>query len=615
MANILDMLGLTPYDFDRRKREAIEAAEQDIKDASSSDPAYMFTGQPAKQAPKRVDVDPNIPNKTESSQLGGADYSKFFENLPPIQSDENKLKDFQSNAIEEGGFTDPVTGIRALPTGRPNDFQKDILSSFGRQQEANKERFNKPLHDPSEIAAKKAEYDSLSAQYKALGLTPPPIPKEIESLTASLSSPEKPNEELSKQSPMGTSTSRSLSTSLRLPPAGGGVISPQGAPSGYQSKSLQDMLGSIYGKELGDDSLKEAQGTRDRQQLFANLATAGSQIGAALSRGTVKPELTIQNQLLKQADQPVQDILTRRDAKMKELDAGAKIADLTDKEKLRDPKSDISAAYRNMALQLNPEIGKSPQFNEMNAVSIKELMPMIDAHMRMQAIKIATADKKESKEGEKVDKDLAAFNRGIDLPYTARSGTALGRAANAIRQSEAIQAFAYGGRKLNELTTAQINEIAAGVDQMIRGSSAVGSIKKLVPRNIKMTSSDILSWITSEPQGAGQKGFIELLLKSAEREKTIGELQIKDYQAKFAAQSSRHLADNVEFQNALANRGLVDLYGKAKKGEKIDTATEYLETLKKGPAPVGGPKAGDVEDGHRFKGGNPSDPANWEQVK
>jgi hypothetical protein len=34
-----------------------------------------------------------------------------------------------------------------------------------------------------------------------------------------------------------------------------------------------------------------------------------------------------------------------------------------------------------------------------------------------------------------------------------------------------------------------------------------------------------------------------------------------------------------------------------------------------GPAPKGGPKPGDIEEGYRFKGGDPSKPSNWEKVK
>jgi hypothetical protein len=33
------------------------------------------------------------------------------------------------------------------------------------------------------------------------------------------------------------------------------------------------------------------------------------------------------------------------------------------------------------------------------------------------------------------------------------------------------------------------------------------------------------------------------------------------------------------------------------------------------PAPKSGPKPGTIEDGHRFKGGNPADPNSWEAVR
>jgi hypothetical protein len=41
-----------------------------------------------------------------------------------------------------------------------------------------------------------------------------------------------------------------------------------------------------------------------------------------------------------------------------------------------------------------------------------------------------------------------------------------------------------------------------------------------------------------------------------------------------------------------------------------------IDWAKKGPAgsPAGAPKAGDVDEGYRFKGGDPADPNNWEQI-
>lgn len=44
--------------------------------------------------------------------------------------------------------------------------------------------------------------------------------------------------------------------------------------------------------------------------------------------------------------------------------------------------------------------------------------------------------------------------------------------------------------------------------------------------------------------------------------------------------------------------------------ERIDNSIKRLEG-----ASAKGPDVGDIEDGHRFIGGDPSDPNNWEEVK
>lgn len=46
----------------------------------------------------------------------------------------------------------------------------------------------------------------------------------------------------------------------------------------------------------------------------------------------------------------------------------------------------------------------------------------------------------------------------------------------------------------------------------------------------------------------------------------------------------------------------------------VDTVTGAMGKLREKAAQGGAPKPGEVQDGYRFKGGDPSDPANWEKI-
>ena len=51
--------------------------------------------------------------------------------------------------------------------------------------------------------------------------------------------------------------------------------------------------------------------------------------------------------------------------------------------------------------------------------------------------------------------------------------------------------------------------------------------------------------------------------------------------------------------------------------EKMEAAKEYrrLALLNSKESGANAPKIGDVQQGYRFKGGNPADQSNWEKVK
>lgn len=153
-------------------------------------------------------------------------------------------------------------------------------------------------------------------------------------------------------------------------------------------QSMKDMLSGLFGSDLGDDALKEAQQHRNQLEQVALAGRAGKEINAGLSRGAYNPNYDVQNAQMQSAGQGIQDILQRRQGKIQEMQGGLSLSDLQDKQQMRDSTSPVSEAYRTMALQLNPKLQADPNFTQMTAEGIKNTMPMVDMSIRMQAINL-----------------------------------------------------------------------------------------------------------------------------------------------------------------------------------------------------------------------------------
>lgn len=78
--------------------------------------------------------------------------------------------------------------------------------------------------------------------------------------------------------------------------------------------------------------------------------------------------------------------------------------------------------------------------------------------------------------------------------------------------------------------------------------------------------------------------------------------------------SLQQVKDNAIAAAKIKQASAETIYGKPLV-EQYTTAIRGAIQPQAQSAPASGPRAGEVVDGYRFKGGNPSDPNAWEKVK
>lgn len=190
--------------------------------------------------------------------------------------------------------------------------------------------------------------------------------------------------------------------------------------------------------------------------------------------------------------------------------------------------------------------------------------------------------------------------KALDPYFSSGEGRAQIQRLNNIGRTEPLISQMLG--QLGGGDPRQMRELATRVDSVLRGSpggqQAIEGINGLMPDTAKGRFASFKEFILSDPQGTEQQAFIKRLADTTQREKVAIQGQVK--QTAERTQSTLRLMKETypEDYNAIVNPYLSGKYGELT-----------------GPQNTGnGPAIGTVEDGHRFKGGNPADPNSWEAI-
>lgn len=170
-------------------------------------------------------------------------------------------------------------------------------------------------------------------------------------------------------------------------------------------KSAQNAeLLDVYGSELNDQAIKQAQEEAKKQRLLGGLFSAGSRIAQGINKGAGGSGAFVDTgqSLKEEADIPLKNILQRREAKDKELRRQGELETRASESEKKDVASPISKAYRDFAKTLG--------FSVPETVSAYQLEKIIPTYEKAFYAKESTKDKEQSRlerKAELEDKALA----------------------------------------------------------------------------------------------------------------------------------------------------------------------------------------------------------------
>lgn len=270
-------------------------------------------------------------------------------------------------------------------------------------------------------------------------------------------------------------------------------------PGPTQQTSPMSMIPDGYGADLNDKAIIAAQEQSRQNRLLAGLSKAGSMAGAAIaSRNTINPitaDTSISDQLFKDANIPVENLLQRRKAKDDELSRQAKVMDINNDREMQDPNSAVSVALRDAAKLVGLAVPQNVSGAQLKNSGIN-LGNLLSAHQAAEARKAQTAQYKEERalsreEGKRRFAQNEVRNYQKDAEKEVKE---LRDQANASRDLMKMTEEA----KTNPIAASSIGVMAAKA-RGERGALSATDVTRYIEN--KAAAPKIAQWINSAAQG------------------------------------------------------------------------------------------------------------------
>jgi hypothetical protein len=402
------------------------------------------------------------------------------------------------------------------------------------------------------------------------------------------------------------------------------VMNDDGTPQSSNPSSIKDLL-------ITKDDLDKAENKKRMILGLGHLADglASEQSWGGFMLGRTNPQAdssAYTNKLAAMADLPIEKkkILLAQQLKQPEMDFTMHASD---------PSSTVSQLMGSIMkahIQNNQQLsdeqkngmlkvtdGKSGmELNQLASEPLFKDMMANDKLFQTLSNKAEIAEAKRDQAFKMMNFGMQKWGMGQDRQdqrATAHNAAQMGRTentafSNVARDTSLLQMtgqsrnIAKGLEQINDPTHppswTQINEVAQDFAAALSGKAVSSDfkLKEIKKANLSQHLGDITANLTSNPDQPANPETVKFWINMGNRLDDVYGRQIKARGEYLRDHSPKHLAEVYR-----------------------DAAQPFVDGSWKGAsAPTGAaapPKVGDVEDGHKFLGGNPADPKAWEEVK